>query len=246
MAALHELGATQRGRVLWYRGHFDRSWKLQAAIWREYGRDDETNFTNRFCSRASSRRAHVPGYDEDAAWLSLMQHYGLPTRLLDWSRSPLIALYFALEPYLYGKVADDMAAEVWVLDPFLLNEAEGFERITPSIEARMCRPLLKPAFVRSVAEPGKVMAVMGTDLDIRLFVQQGCFTIHSDARPLEDREGWQSLLRKIVVPATAVRALAAEVDACGFRKGDLYPDLENLAKELKAGPKVGPRWKDEA
>jgi hypothetical protein len=40
-----------------------------------------------------------PGYQERGAWLGLMQYYGLPTRLFDWTRLTLVAAHLALEDY---------------------------------------------------------------------------------------------------------------------------------------------------
>jgi len=54
------------------------------------------------------------------SWLTLMQHYGFPTRLLDWSRSPLYALYFATSEY--NEKIENVDACIWLLNPGLLNE----------------------------------------------------------------------------------------------------------------------------
>ena len=219
-------------RILWFRGHRSTDWKVQAAIHRQYGKETELDFNHRFRTRAGIRYSESPEYSNLAAWLSLMQHYGLPTRLLDWTRSPLIALYFALEDYTYGGPEPEDAC-IWILEPHALNESQGLEPLTASIVSLMYRPVLEPAFYRATPENQKVVAAMASETDLRMFVQQGCFTIHSFAEPLNDSEFHSQFLTRVVVPAAAVRQMAFQIDVCGFRKGDIYPDLQNLANELK-------------
>ncbi len=219
-------------RILWFRGHRAINWNVAPSLWRGYDASGERNFTNRFRSRAATRMQVVPDYDDSAHWLSLMQHYGLPTRLLDWTRSPLIAAYFAVGKYIYDKTLEPQDACIWVLKPHLLNISEGFENVTPSIDAHSCKPLLTPAFTDKDPEVKKVMAVMASERDLRMFVQQGCFTIHSKRRPLEKRKNSTKYLTRILIPAKSVRNMAFEIDVSGFRKGDIFPDLDHLAEEL--------------
>ncbi len=221
-------------KILWFRGNRSADWDVSPSVWRNYNPEAERNFTNRFRARAATRHQTLPHYDDGATWLSLMQHYGLPTRLLDWTRSPLIACYFAIEEYIYNKSAVPRDAVVWILEPHILNSIEGFGEITPSIDAHMCEQMLNPAFTDRTSENNRVLAVMAAEKDIRMFVQQGCFTIHSDKTPLNKRQGHERYLTHITIPERYVKQMAFEIDVCGFRKGDIFPDLAHLADELKS------------
>ena len=77
-------------------------------------------------------RPHLSGVTSSFDWLCAMQHYAIPTRLLDWSESLSVALYFTVRPI----GLDLIAPTIWVLDPFRLHALSnpGSEIIPISID----------------------------------------------------------------------------------------------------------------
>ena len=127
---------------------------------------------------------HSRSLTDDWDTLFFMQHYGVPTRLLDWTENPLIALHFALmgasmRPTKSGKPAFASNAAVWVLDPVEWNRHAlrhvSFEGgvLTPDDEVlKGYRPI--PKFAGMHNQP---VALYGAHNSARIVAQQGVFTI---------------------------------------------------------------------
>ena len=212
----------------WWRGHGQETWALVPRVHRETRSDRyEKNIAIRFYNRALTRHSRCPAPKDFPGWLSFMQHYGLPTRLLDWSESPLIAAFFVAN----NPKRDSEPGALWVLQPSLLNEAEGMSRALRLPESKDVRQLYQPPF-SDVNEVDRIAAVLVPEQDIRMLVQLSTHTIHGSDRALETHEHRGRFLMRWVVPATAKSRLRTELDLLGIRTSTVFPDLEHLSKEL--------------
>ncbi len=222
---------------LWYRGQSDANWTLKPSIWRNFDRNTERHIVQEYLFKAKSRIPKSPIEKDWPAWLSLMQHYRLPTRLLDWSRSPLIALYFALEEFILNpKNISNHDAIVWILNPGKLNVSSGLEKpYVYSIYNDVAKSMILPAFTdpKWSTENNKIMAVSSIENDIRMIIQQSTFTIHSSMESLDSVQLNENYLQKIIIPRKAQSELAFELDVLGLNPSYVFPDLENLAIDLK-------------
>ena len=236
----------------WCRGHADESWDLIPKVQRKPFKNDnelfnrERKITNAFQLRAGILPTSTPKpkMKEYAHWLTLMQHYGLSTRLLDWSRSPLIALYFAV-------CEKDVKKDgcIWVLNPGKLNLLEELKQsdsknnrkdeILYNIEHEKIEYMIQAAFencklsIGQNAHTPEVAACYPTEADFRVYNQLSTFTIHNTSKKLVDTYGEdKSVLEKLIVPKENKRGLLRELAACGITQYHVFPDFDNLAKNL--------------
>lgn len=217
-----------------FRGQADARWELLPSVHRGYTQQQERYLTNEFRVRARSRYSACPANDDYPGWLALMQHYGLPTRLLDWTYSPLVAAFFAVHPDYVPLYADQQRdACIWALAAGELNEVQGFEPLIFPLDAASYQPLIAPAF-KNREEPNTVGVAMAIEHDPRIQLQQGAFTVHSCRKPLNRLAQADRLLRQLVIPCAALRAFCEELSLLGMRKSNLFPDLASLTSELRA------------
>lgn len=217
------------GRYMWYRGHAVSSWDLLPSVKRNpYNKPEyEQYLATDFYIEAKRRRKDVP--QNLAGWLSLMQHYGLPTRLLDWSASPLVALYFAT--YSWKKHSQEDAV-VWILDPEKLNELQGYKKYLFPMDYQTVDELVEGAF-RPIKETGKVLACCNVENDLRMYVQQANFTIHDCDVPLNNMKDSNSILKKIIIPSRIKELFSFQLKILGYTERTIYPDVEHIAHELR-------------
>ena len=227
---------------MWYRGQADCSWGLVPSIQRAKERKkmalhhEQYRTTNFMISLMRLHRS-VPQQDDYAGWLSLMQHYGLHTRLLDWSESPLVALYFALANN------SDSDAAVWVLNPLKMNKAMKYGEYVPPMSYKTVGDYLVGAFKDESPSgyeqgpKGKIIACHGVGNDMRMYVQQSDFTVHNSEICLDEllcKDKSCDYLYKIRILIQAKTALLEGLDILGFRASTIFPDAEHIALEQNA------------
>jgi FRG domain len=184
VAAVQEIQLPFNHDRAWWRGHASAEWRLVPQAFRRNPERaerlyEETALIGHFVSRAPSR-SHTPCPDADDffGWLFLAQHYGLPTRLLDWTENPLFAAYFAvLHP-------TDNDGCIWALRPKGLNRvfraADGLVQIRDT----NVRKIAESAFTGKRWPEEIIIALDGQEIDPRMLAQMSRFTLHSHPTPV--------------------------------------------------------------
>jgi len=235
----------------WFRGQARSYWKLCPRLFRDYEKHSrygageiEDEIREEFAVRAPILSDMKPAGEDDWEWYFLMQHYGAPTRLLDWTEGSLLGLYFAVKdnPGYYD-------AAVWMLDPYELNwkVIRSDEVIPPSApnvtpqHKKLVTPWLQSRFRKNPSLPPRPVAVFPTHIARRISTQRSCFTVHgSDSDGLDKFQvGRRACLVKIIIPSYRVRALQRELEACGIDEATIFPDLDGLGRSLSS------KWKED-
>lgn len=176
---------------------------------------------------APARDGGCPDKEEKLEWLALMQHNGLPTRLLDWSESPLVAAFFAVE----RKEGD---SAVWMLNPEKLNQKiSGVDRVY-SITDEAVKAAANDAFSdRPPHLSGDALALAPCHFYPQQIGQQSCFTIHGNDAPLEHHPDAAEFLKKFILCEKIKRDVREGLTALSVRRHHLFPDLPSLAQEIR-------------
>jgi hypothetical protein len=223
-------GTRASGETLWYRGQANYQWGLQPRVARNRGFiTNELDMLKRFRQDALPRVRERPWTTWE--WIFIAQHYGLPTRLLDWTENPLIGLYFAVDDINADEDAPVDGA-LFELDPVQLNRAAFDE--APNVIMFDEDEFLDQYLPGAAKGPrlGPIAAVAGRSFD-RIISQVGTFTVnHREHVDLENVHGG-SCVRRVRVPAAAKPRLRAELADMNINMSTVYPDLGHLAEHIR-------------
>lgn len=195
----------RKSTVYKFRGQSDSSWNLTPKA----GRSSLKNQDDFLLFKHWKRRAIAYIQKEtlnDWELLAVANHYGLPTRLLDWSQNPLIALFFAC------------------IENFDTDGAVYVCRIKKYFDISKSGPF--------EIEKDSIHFIQPTASSLRLMNQLGYFSIHQDpSAALTDLSGF-GILEKIIIPKDIKKEIGFILNHFGINNLMIYPDLEGLSKHL--------------
>lgn len=234
-------GVFSKGLNYVFRGHTKDDWKLEPTITRLL--NDESLFDrtmlhsrritierhyDQFKSAILGRRGvNPPKLDQMEVW-ALGQHHGLATPLLDWTRSPYVATFFAFRKHRETGAAKEKAKRaIWVL------ETHAFEITSKNFQRLLDEDgdLKKNRF----GEPRGIIELVISDNDEnqRLVTQSGVFTyvpVGSSIEQWAEKNTGNTWLTKIVIPDNERNTILRGLDQMNINDATLFPDVTGAAQ----------------
>jgi len=228
----------------WFRGHARVHGKLTPRIFRTQFNSSVRNIKLRpvlelslietFKRGAPALQPSIPNQEDHIAWLFLMQHHGAPTRLLDWTKSALVALYFVVS----GHTSDD--GELWAMYPVALNEYSGFHGVPlpnhPILHYFAREPRRDPKKLVEelglVEIPNHPLAVEPPMNFPRMVAQLSTFTIHPIPKlgnSIPELLPDEKHLVRYIISSSSKERLRRDLAALGITRGTLFADLDSLS-----------------
>jgi len=244
--------ASSVNQRLWFRGCTERTHTLRPSLFRhpvlasaEKLIELERELITRVKERSIPFRTPLNQTYDALEFLFFMQHYGIPTRLLDWTENPFVALYFSIvlkQPSRYDadKAVFDTDAVVWTLDPAAWNRGAlhnyAFKGgiLTPNDQLlkgyRPDEPIhlmnQDPIATYAVYNSTRIVAQRG----VFILFGQGLDAMENRYTTLPDCDG---ALVKLVIPSDSIGTLATTLLSTGITESVIFPDLDGLARETR-------------
>lgn len=231
--------------VVWFRGHSKSEYKLNSGLYRISKESGEINLfeNNIYNSFINYGYQYCNDFYDNKEWniVFLMQHYGMYTRLLDWTDSFITALYFALKD-----VKENENACIWMIDPVAMNKKcsgiyelgvdKGYDDIRLlTIDTLPTRINNYTNFFENKISIGS-FAIVPRRSNERLKLQNGFFTIQgTKGVPLEEEYKYYigDFLIKIEIPYDIVKECRDFLSINGINSYYLYGGIEELCNYIK-------------
>lgn len=243
------IGTSSNTGRIWFRGHPKEYQRLTPTIFREEYEswfqkqaDFEHNCIQTFKQEAPAVSVQVPASEDHMAWLFLMRHNEMPTRLLDWTESILVALYFAVTKN------DDKNGELWAIGPRALNRRIRNDLTSPmlnnpELNYLVEEPLVTPESRKALAEKLELQAIVEQPVAFkpppylrRMITQLSVFTIHPKPQPgktIPELLDANSDLARYVIPKGCKKELRLKLECLGIKEWTLFPNLDSVSKQIK-------------
>jgi FRG domain len=238
----------------WFRGQTN-TWTLTSTLTRFLGQAEtqkdfvvnprEVDFFSEFLFRNDEYTIK-----NCTSWeiLAVMQHYGLPTRLIDWTENFYVALFFALEKHIQGKAESSHTPCIFIINPYTFSKiametscGNPF-KITPQDTAKVWDVTLNTTldYNENVLKCKKwffktPLPIFSPWRNPRISAQRGFFTVDGyDSTALENQSLLKDEVRRIDIPKEAIPGLISMLSDAGINHFTLFRDLESLTRFLKS------------
>jgi len=230
-----------------FRGMGRATSDLSTSLQRLAAGHDDIAKLERHLLRNFRKYAHADASTDDSVWnwLALAAHHGLPTRMLDWTYSPFVALHFATENLVY--YGHD--AVIWCVNHRETNQRlpselrtqldeQGSNAFTVEMLSHIADTLEK---LQSLSRADFVVFLEPPSLDDRIVNQFALFSLMSRADRCLDEwlQRHPQLSRKIIIPAELKWEVRDKLDQAGITERVLFPGLDGLTAWLTRYYSIG-------
>lgn len=188
---------------------------------RKYPKRAIRNFLDEFKLNSYQYMANPSDIENDVEWMLYAQHYGIPTRLMDFTTSHIVSLLFAVEKSFQNE--DEIDAVVYFLNPTKLNLLNVQQEKIINISGVPGIP--------SEVHDGPIV-IQGRKINQRVNAQKGLFVLfQNDDNPLESINN-DSILRKLVITGSETKNILSSLYSMGISFSHIYPELPSVAKDI--------------
>lgn len=200
---------------------------------RKYSKRIIRDFLEKFKMDSHQYLTNPGDIKNEVEWMLYAQHYGLPTKLLDFTTSHITSILFAVEKSFQSDISEN--AVVYFLDPLALN-----------LKFRQESKIINISDINDnkIIEQDGPIAINGRKLNTRINAQKGLFVLFQDEDKPLDEINDDSILRKVEICKDDMMNILSSLYIMGISFTHLYPELESVAKDIVTQQSITEYLKD--